>query len=121
MATEYSIENARLALPHLIECAGSHKTITYGDLTAKIGRHPRAASHLLEHLLRMCHKLNIPTIGTLVVSKTTGLPGDGFVVDQGAKKLDFGGPEYRRQAEREQARVYAHKNWDALLHELKSN
>ena len=120
MATEYSIENASLALPHLIECARSHETITYGGLTAKIGRQHRPAPHLLEHLLRVCHTLNIPTIGTLVVSKTTGLPGDGFVVDQSAKKLDFGGPDYRRQVEKEQARVYARKNWDALLQELKS-
>ena len=118
MATEYSIENARLAAPHLIECAKAGKTMFYSELTAKIGRHHRAAPHLLEHLLRVCHKLKIPTIGTLVVSKSTGLPGDGFIVDQGAKKLEFGSLDYRTQVEVEQKRVYSHPNWDALLHEL---
>ncbi|MGI4792295.1 MAG: hypothetical protein ACRYFS_26005 [Janthinobacterium lividum] len=118
MATEYSIENARIAVPHLIECARNKQTITYGELTAKIGRHHRAAPHLLEYLLRVCHKLEIPTIGTLVVSKTTGLPGDGFILDQKTKKLEFGSNEYQRQVKAEQNKVYAHKNWDTLKDEF---
>ena len=118
MATEYSIENARFAAPHLIGCAQVGKTIIYGELTAKINRYYRAAPHLLEHLLRVCHKLNIPTIGTLVVSKTSGLPGDGFMLDQAAKNLQFGSSEYHRQVEIEQKRVYAHRDWNVLLKEL---
>lgn len=54
MATDYSIENARLAVPYLIEYAKKGETITYGQLAAKIGRHHRAVPHLLEHLLRVC-------------------------------------------------------------------
>jgi hypothetical protein len=117
MATDYSVDNARFAVPHLIECARSRKTITYVELADKIGRHYRAVPHLLEHLLRVCQKLNIPPIGTIVVSKTTGLPGDGFIIDGGAKKLVYGGTEYRQRVSDEQQRIYTHQNWASLLHE----
>ena len=117
MATDYSIENARLAVPHLIVCAQSGEPITYGDLAAKIGRHHRAVPHLLEHLLRVCQKLNIPTIGTLVVNQTTRLPGDGFIVDGAARQLEYGGTEYRRRVTVEQQRVYAHSDWNKLRQE----
>lgn len=117
MATDYSIANARLAVPPLIECARTVQTITYGDLAARIGRHHRAMPHLLEPLLRVCHRLDIPTIGTLVVSKTTGLPGDGFIVDGAARQLNYGGSEYRRIVQDEQNRIYAHANWNRLRQE----
>lgn len=114
MATDYSIANARLAVPYLIECAQKGETITYGQLAEKIGRHHRAGPYLLEHLLRVCQKLNIPTIGTLVVSQTTGLPGDGFIIDGAAKQIEFGGAEYQRRVKGEQRRIYAHSDWSSL-------
>ncbi len=118
MATEYSTQNARLALPVLIECARDKGTLTYSELGTKIGRHYRAMPHLLEVILRACHKVKVPTIGTLVVSGTTGLPGDGFIVDGQAKKLVYGGAEYNSLVEAEQNSIYSWQDWDPLLKEF---
>lgn len=74
--------------------------------------------HLLEVILRACHKVNVPTIGTLVVSGTTGLPGDGFIVDGAAKKLDYGGVEYLSLVKEEQEEVYIWRDWSPLFEEL---
>ncbi len=119
MATDYSIENARLAVPYLIEYAQKGKTLTCGQLAEKIGRHHRAVPHLLEHLLRVCQKLDIPTIGTLVISQTTGLPGDGFIIDGAAKQIEFGGVEYRHRVKDEQSRIFAHADWGSLRTEYR--
>jgi len=114
MATQYSADNARLCVPHLIDCARRRETIPYSELAEKIGRHHRAMAPALEHLLRECHRLELPTIGTLVVNKQSRLPGDGFIVDQQARQLVYGSNQYKEAAVEEQERVYSHQNWQPL-------
>ncbi|MBV9991308.1 MAG: hypothetical protein JOZ72_08435 [Alphaproteobacteria bacterium] len=71
---------ARRAWPHLVKCAkNAGPTFTYGDLSAKIGVHHRAARWFLGAIQRYCdaQRDGCP-LQALAVNKATGLPGTGY-------------------------------------------
>ena len=55
--------------------------ITYSELSAKTAYHPDPhleLPKLLDEVNRICAKLKLPCISSLVVNKDTGMPGGGF-------------------------------------------
>lgn len=116
MTTEKTIERAHLALPHLVESAKRRKTITYGELGAKIGIHPRAVSHLLYYIRdEVCRPQGLPMLTAIVVHKSDELPGESWL-PEGTQRLSE--EEGKRRFEEVCEQVFAYKSWDALLHEL---
>lgn len=116
MATEKTIECARLALPHLVECAKRGETITYGELGAKIDVHPRAVSHFLYYIRdEICVFRGLPLLTAIVVHKSDGKPGESWL-PEGTQRLTEAEQEHKfEQACRE---VFAYQDWDDLLGEL---
>jgi len=116
MATELSIERGRLALPHLVHHSEMRKTITYGELAGKIGCHPRVLRLVLEYIRdELCLPRSLPLLTAIVVRKSTGLPGDGWLPG-GTSHLSP--EEYRRKFEEVRDQVFACDAWYALLTEL---
>ena len=116
MATQYSIQNARLALPHLVECAQRGETITYGELGAKIGRQAGAAAKLLVYIRdEICAPRGLPLLPAIVVNEKSGLPGRGWLQEGAAWPPE---DEHRRRFEKDRDAVFAFDGWDALLEEL---
>lgn len=116
MATEYTIRNAYLSLPHLVHCAKMRKTITYGELGQKIDRHWRAMRWLLAYIRdEICVPRGLPYITAIVVNQTTQLPGGGWL-PEGTE--DLTSEQYRRKFEEVRDLVFACDAWDALLREL---
>jgi hypothetical protein len=116
MTTKRTIENADLVLPHLVHCAQTRKTITYGELAAKIDRHHRAIPHSLGHIRHKFLKpKGLPFLTAIVVNQETRLPGDSWWQDC-AQNLTL---DERRQKHREVCeRVFVYDEWDTLLQEL---
>jgi len=116
MATDYTINNARLALPHLVYHAQMHETITYGEISRKINRHWRAARYFLGFIRdNICFKKGLPYISAIVVNAGTRMPGKGFL-PKGTEGLSK--EEYRQRFEKERDKVFACNKWDDLLKEL---
>ena len=116
MATKYTIDNAHRALPYLVRCAQMRKTITYGDLAAKIGRHHRGAAFWLRYIRdEICTPKGLPFLTAIVISKNTGLPGPGWL-PEGTTGLSPQENRERYEVYRDQ--VFACDKWDALLKEL---
>lgn len=72
------VERAARAWPILVERARQRTLITYGDLGALIGVHPRALRYVLGVLQDYCMAEQLPPITILVVNKA-GMLGDGFI------------------------------------------
>ena len=71
---------AKKAWPVLVKIAIDRKEpITYGELCATFGLHPRSARWFLSVIQEHCRKKRLPPLQALVVSKRTGLPGSGYV------------------------------------------
>lgn len=116
MATKLIRDLAYSALPHLVECARLKTTITYGELGVRIGRHHRVVPHVLGCLRdEVCTPRHLPLINVIVVNKHTRLPGESFLAP-GTGHLSP--EEYRARFEKEKERVFAFRQWDALLAEL---
>lgn len=116
MVTEYTKKNAYLALPHLVHCAQTRKTITYKELAAKIGRHWRASRYFLSYIRdEICIPRGLPLLTAIVVNQNTQLPGESWL-PEGTAYLT---PEkYRQKYEEVRDEVFACDAWDALLQEL---
>ena len=116
MATELTIERAELILPHLVHCAKTRSTMTYGELGARIGVHHRVVSWPLGYIRdEICIPRDLPLITTLVINGYTQLPGDSWL-PEGTSRLS---PEqYEYEYTRYRDNVFAHGGWDALLKEL---
>lgn len=116
MTTEYSINNAHVALPHLVHYARMRKTMTYGELGAMIGQHWRATSHLLFYIRdEICIARGLPLLTAIVVNKSSGLPGRSWLPG-GTAHLS---PEqYRQTYEAVRDEVFAFDGWGALLEDL---
>jgi len=117
-------ERARLALPILVRQAESGRPISYSDLAEELGMpNPRNLNYPLGSIgqtlinISKSWKAEIPPIQSLVVSKSTGLPGEGvawFVRDWG----DFASLSRIRQRELvigAHALIYAYPRWAEIL------
>lgn len=74
-------QRARRAWPYLVKRASTTFppfTYTYGELSAKIGVHHRAAGRFLDVIQRKCRREKWPFLNALAVAKGTGLPGKGY-------------------------------------------
>jgi hypothetical protein len=113
MTTPYSIDNAMLALPHLVNCAMQGDLLTYSELGALIDQHYRACDPLLAHIRdEICIKNGLPMISVLVVNKNSKKPGKSFL-PEGTGNLSK--QESEQRFERERQRVYAYPNWLQVL------
>ena len=110
MTTDYTIENAKLALPHLVHHAQVGKTLTYKQLGEKIDRHYRNAVPKLLGYIRdeICLKHGLPMLNAIVVNNRTKLPGDGFL-SGGSKHLS------KKEYEEIKDEIFAYDKWDDLL------
>ncbi|MBM4294622.1 MAG: hypothetical protein FJ126_06935 [Deltaproteobacteria bacterium] len=64
--------------PILISRAKSKSILTYGDLANLINfPYPNLLSDILGHMLSFCKKNDLPLLNSIVVDKTTGIPGEG--------------------------------------------
>ena len=114
--TNYTIQNAYRALPHLVRCAQLRETITYGELGGRIGIHHRPVRFLLGYIRdEICRQRNLPLLNVIVVNKNTRLPGESFLAG-GTSQLT--GEEYKQRFEDLRDEVFAYAEWDALLMEL---
>ena len=114
--TNNARDNAYRALPHLVCCAHLGKTITYKELGGKIGIHHRPVRFLLGYIRdEICRRRGLPLLNVIVVSKSTGLPGKGFLPEDLSHLTD---EEYRRRFEELRDEVFAYAGWDALLRDL---
>ncbi|MCK9634943.1 MAG: hypothetical protein M0R41_01515 [Methylobacter tundripaludum] len=63
----------------LISKADNQSTITYGELADYLGFAGAGVfAPLLDCIMRYCDKNGLPPLTSLVVNKTTGVPGDGL-------------------------------------------
>ena len=116
MATELTIERAELILPHLVDCAKTRSTITYGELADRIGAHHRSISRPLGHIRdEICIPRGLPLITALVVNKTSRMPGDSWL-PEGTGHLTP--DQYQREYEKFRDEAFACDAWNALLDEL---
>jgi hypothetical protein len=62
-------------------------TITYGNLAELMGHSDRRAGHMLGRQLGIigeyCKQNDLPTLNSIVVTQTTGVPGDDVVLRAG--------------------------------------
>ncbi|SEI15773.1 HNH endonuclease [Tardiphaga sp. OK245] len=70
---------AAKAWPVLADIAARRTVIFYKDLAGKIGEHHRAVRYVLGVIQEFCMDSGLPPLTAVVVSKTHGIPGDGFI------------------------------------------
>ena len=116
MASGLTIDRAHLILPHLVQCAQTRRTITYGELGERIGAHPRTLGGPLGYIRdEICIHRGLPLVNALVVSTTTRMPGAGWL-PEGTGHL--APDEYQREYEKLRDEAFACDAWDALLEAL---
>jgi hypothetical protein len=98
MNTRLHLARARRAWPILVRAAARRTPLTYGELTAKLGLHWRAAGWFLGVIQRHCAAAGKPRLQAFAVNKQTRRPGKGYAGKRGA-----------RAHERELDRVRAHR------------
>lgn len=116
MTTEKTIENAHLALPFLVHTAQKRQTLTYKELTSKIGLHHRTASPLLGYIRdTICLPQGLPMLTAIVVNSNTGQPGDSFLAE-GTSHLSA--QAYTEAFQRFRDQVFEYPHWDDVLRSL---
>ena len=65
--------------PALVNAAAASRTLTYSDIAPLIPTNPLSVGRALGPLQTYCIEANLPPLTAGVVSKSTGLPGNGFV------------------------------------------
>lgn len=65
--------------PLLVERAGLRKTIFYKEIAVKIGTHHRHVRHALGPIQAYCLDAKLPPLTAIVISKSKGRPGLGFI------------------------------------------
>jgi hypothetical protein len=77
-------ESALRAYLVLIGCAADRKTVTNEELSRKIKRGgPNLLARSLDLLTQWCKASGLPTLASLVVERSTGLPAPGFTAVRG--------------------------------------
>lgn len=70
----------------LISKAAIKSICTYGDLARIIGFEGAGIfRYILGYIFYYCQKNNLPPLTSIVVRQDTGLPGEGFVIEEGLK------------------------------------
>lgn len=72
-------ERAGRLWPVLVVLAKNEMTTTYSDAARSIGIHHRPLRYVLEPIQDYCIKEGLPRLTALVISKSTGLQGAGFL------------------------------------------
>jgi len=119
-------KRARVALPILVRQARAGRTLFYSELAEELGMpNPRNLNYVLgaigNEVLQLGEqwKSHIPPIQSLVVSKSTGLPGDGIwwfaPAAKGFKKATR--IERTMIVENMQREVFAFERWDHVLND----
>jgi len=68
----------------LISKASMKSILTYGDLAKIIGFEGAGVfANILGHILFYCQKNDLPPLTSIVVNRDTGLPGEGFGLEEG--------------------------------------
>ena len=118
---------AAKAIPLLLQLAIKQKTITYGELAAKLNlgnpRHVVRVLSLASHIIENFYGPQAPDICALVVSSVTGIPGDGYARDCPDKDFPVNKDSYpllplaakRQIMADQQAKVFAFARWPELL------
>lgn len=73
----------------LISCAQDGRTITYKELSQKVDTHYRALGHALELIQKHCEIQKLPSLTSLVVSISTGVPGSGNKLDKSKLEKEY--------------------------------
>jgi len=103
-------------MPHLVNCAKTRSTITYGELGERIGAHHRAVARPLGYIRdEICIPRGLPLITALVVNKTSRMPGESWL-PEGTGHLTP--DENQREYEKFRDEAFACDAWDALLGDL---
>ena len=68
-------ERAAISWPIIVECARNRRLITYGQLAARMGIHPRVCRFFLGIIQDYCLSNSLPPLQSLVVNKQSGKPG----------------------------------------------
>ena len=79
-------ERAWQTWPILAFAATNRQTITYDILAKLTGMHRPGLGQVLEQIQSYCLVQDLPPLSALVVSKTTGLPSEGFVASTNVPK-----------------------------------
>jgi hypothetical protein len=72
-------ERAAQIWPLLMLCASQRRTLTYDILGRLIGVPRQGLGQLLEPIQSYCILHQLPPLTSLVVSDSSGLPGEGFI------------------------------------------
>jgi len=72
-------ERAKRAWDILVGHARERKATTYGELGAEMNVHHRVCSPFLGLIQDHCMSSNLPPLPALVVNKSTGIPGKGYI------------------------------------------
>lgn len=117
MYKAYNFDMAAKAIPILIDVAKRRGTITYGELSKRIGlAHHRPLRFVLGYILHeICVPKGLPLLTSIVVKKGSRLPGESFV-PEGASSLQA--TQFQTRAQHEQNRVYGYKDWDSVLRSI---
>jgi len=62
--------------------ARNRQILTYEILSQLIGVPAHGLANILDHVQRYCMQRGLPPLTSIVVSKSTGLPGEGFITAQ---------------------------------------
>ncbi|MFM5204250.1 hypothetical protein ACEUAW_08155 [Aeromonas veronii] len=73
------IHAAGILWPVLVVAAKNREKPIYKELAPLISTNPLSVGKALEHVQSFCMESKLPPLSAIVVSKTTGLPGGGFI------------------------------------------
>lgn len=112
---------AARAVPLLLELAIKQRTITYGEMAKRLNmknpRHVVAIISLAGEVIDDFFMHSSPDICSLVVSKSTGIPGNGFFKHEAehARYLALSQAEKISFMQARQQEVFEFANWTELL------
>jgi hypothetical protein len=64
---------------YLVSQAKLAKVVNYKDVALAVGTHHRVVPKVLEIIRTICIDHNLPPLTAIVISKTTGKPGEAFL------------------------------------------
>jgi hypothetical protein len=105
------------ALPYLVRSAQQRKTLYYGELGDYLKVNPHT---VLPHVLGfirddICDPNHLPRINAIVISKSTDLPGIGFIPEG---ITGFTDDEIKRKYEQFRDETFKYHGWEDLLKSL---
>ena len=118
-------KKAREILPILVRQAKAGKVIYYSDLAREVGiQNPRNLNYPLGSIgvflkkLSMAWREDIPQIQTLVVNKSTGLPGEGisgFINESSKSFKNLTSRKKKLLIDRILYKIFSYDKWDEVL------